>query len=114
MDYASIGQEALARIAAACDLDTLERLRVEFLGKQGSISGLLKTLGAMSAEQRQLEGPQIHSLREGVTAALSARKDGLEAAALDAQLAAETSAPSPSARGRQPRQHFAGLVGVVF
>ncbi len=98
MDYASIGQEALARIAAASDLDMLEQLRVEFLGKQGSVSGLLKTLGAMSAEQRQLEGPQIHALRESVAAALSARKNGLEGAALDAQLAAERldlSLPAP-------------------
>ena len=77
VDYASIGQEALARIAAASDLNALEALRVELLGKQGSVSGLLKTLGAMSAEQRQLEGPQIHGLRESVTAALTVRREDL-------------------------------------
>ncbi|HVR90256.1 MAG TPA: phenylalanine--tRNA ligase subunit alpha [Novosphingobium sp.] len=98
MDYASIGQEALARIAAASDLDTLEQLRVELLGKQGSISGLLKTLGAMSPEQRQLEGPQIHGLRETIASALNSRKNALAGAALDAQLAAEMldlSLPAP-------------------
>ena len=89
MDYASTGQDAQDRIAAAQDLDAVERLRLEFLGKQGSISALLKTLGAMSAEQRQAEGPQIHALRETVTAALAERKASLEAAALDARLAAE-------------------------
>ena len=98
MDYAAIGQQALERIADAGDLDSLEALRVEFLGKQGSVSGLLKTLGAMSPDERQSEGPKIHSLREAVTAGLSLRKDELEGAALDARLSAERidlSLPSP-------------------
>ena len=100
MDYAVTGQEALSRIAAAGDLDGLEALRVEFLGKQGSISGLLKTLGAMSPEERQSEGPKIHALREAVTAALTSRKDSLEGAALAARLASESidlSLPAPEA-----------------
>ena len=91
---------AVARIDAAEDLAALEALRVEYLGKQGSISGLLKTLGGMSPEERQTEGPKIHALREVVQAALAARKDGLEGAALEARLAAETldlSLPAPDA-----------------
>jgi phenylalanyl-tRNA synthetase alpha chain len=103
VDYAATRKDALDRIAEAQDLDTVEKLRVEFLGKQGSISALLKTLGAMSPDQRQAEGPQIHALRESVTEALAARKDGLECAALEARLAAETvdlSLPAPeSPRG---------------
>jgi len=90
VDYAATGQQALARIAEAQDLDAVERLRVEFLGKQGSVSALLKTLGGMSPEQRQSEGPQIHALREGITSALGDRKAALEGAALEARLAAET------------------------
>ncbi|PLK26912.1 phenylalanine--tRNA ligase subunit alpha [Novosphingobium sp. TH158] len=100
MDHAATGQEALARIAAAGDLDSLEKLRVEFLGKQGSISGLLKTLGGMSPEERQAEGPKIHALRESVTLALADRKAALEDAALEARLAAERidlSLPAPDA-----------------
>ena len=89
MDHAATEQEALSRIAAAPDLDTLESLRVAFLGKQGSISGLLKTLGGMSPEERQNEGPKIHALRESVTGALATRKAALEGAALEARLAAE-------------------------
>ncbi|MFT4027879.1 MAG: phenylalanine--tRNA ligase subunit alpha, partial [Novosphingobium sp.] len=97
-DIDKLGSDAQARIAAAQDLDTVESLRVEFLGKQGSISGLLKTLGRMSPEERQSEGPKIHALREGVTEALAARKAALEGAALEARLAAETidlSLPAP-------------------
>lgn len=100
MDYAAIGQTALSQIAEAGELDTLEALRVEFLGKQGSISGLLKTLGAMSPDERQSEGPKIHQLREDVTSALAVRKVTLETAALDLKLASERidlSLPAPEA-----------------
>ncbi|WP_298198627.1 phenylalanine--tRNA ligase subunit alpha [Novosphingobium sp.] len=100
MNTAATGQDALAQIAAAEDLDSVERLRVAFLGKQGSISGLLKTLGAMSPEERQSVGPQIHALRESVTTALAERKAALESAALEARLAAETvdlTLPAPEA-----------------
>ena len=82
--------QVIASIDAAETLDAVEKLRVELLGKQGSVSALLKTLGAMTPEERQSEGPKIHALREGVTAALAARKAALEGAALDARLAAET------------------------
>jgi phenylalanyl-tRNA synthetase alpha chain len=97
-DIENLGADALNRIAAAQDLDTVEALRVAFLGKQGSISGLLKTLGAMSSDERQAEGPKIHALREGVSTALTERKAALESAALEARLAAERldlTLPSP-------------------
>ena len=76
-------------IAAASDLDALEALRVAALGKAGSITALLKSLGGMSPDERQAQGPQIHALREAVTAALADRKAALDAAALDIKLAAE-------------------------
>jgi phenylalanyl-tRNA synthetase alpha chain len=50
----------------------------------------LKTLGAMSPEERQTEGPKIHALREGVSDALASRKAALENAGLEARLASET------------------------
>jgi len=81
--------DLLAEIAAAGDLNAVEAIRVRALGKQGSVTALLKTLGGMSPEQRQIEGPRIHGLRETVTAALAERKAALEAAALEARLATE-------------------------
>ena len=99
-DFEQLQSEVLARIGAAGELAALEALRVELLGKQGSISALLKTLGGMSPEQRQAEGPKIHALREAVQSALGDRKDALESAALEAQLATETldlSLPAPEA-----------------
>ena len=100
MDYAATLEQALARIADAADLDALEKLRVELLGKQGSISGLLKTLGGMSPEERQTVGPQIQALREGATSALATRKAAMESAALEARLASESvdlTLPAPAA-----------------
>ena len=79
----------LSRIAAAADLPALEAERVAVLGKQGAVTGLLKTLGGMSPEERQNEGPRIHGLRETVTAALAARKAALEEAELERRLATE-------------------------
>jgi phenylalanyl-tRNA synthetase alpha chain len=76
-------------VEAACGLDALEAVRVDALGKQGRVTQLLKTLGAMSPEERQAQGPAIHGLREAVTGAIAARKALLEQAALDAQLAGE-------------------------
>ncbi|HEY0043110.1 MAG TPA: phenylalanine--tRNA ligase subunit alpha [Allosphingosinicella sp.] len=82
--------ELVARIESAPDLQALEAERVAALGKQGAITQLLKTLGQMSPEERQAEGPKIHALRETVTGAIAARKAGLEAAALEQRLATET------------------------
>ncbi|WP_068094679.1 phenylalanine--tRNA ligase subunit alpha [Novosphingobium rosa] len=100
IDLDALGTDALGKIAAADTLDALEALRVEFLGKQGSISGLLKTLGAMSPEERQTKGVAIQALRGSVTDALAEGKAKLEAAALERKLAAETvdlSLPAPEA-----------------
>jgi phenylalanyl-tRNA synthetase alpha chain len=88
-DIQAIQTRLVDDIAAASDLDTLEALRVAALGKAGSITALLKSLGAMTPDERQVQGPQIHALREAVTAALADRKAALDAAALDIKLAAE-------------------------
>ncbi|MEO7688851.1 MAG: phenylalanine--tRNA ligase subunit alpha [Sphingomonas sp.] len=80
----------LAAIDASGGLDALDTVRVGALGKQGSVTGLLKTLGSMSPEERQAQGPQIHALREAVTAAIANKKIALDRADLDARLARET------------------------
>ena len=99
-DIATLETETLAAIAAATDLEALEATRIAALGKQGSISALLKTLGQMSPEERQVQGPAINGLREAVSTALATRKAALEAAALDARLATERldmTLPAPDA-----------------
>ena len=66
-DLDTLRGQLIAAIESAASLDALEAVRVEALGKQGSVTTLLKTLGKMSPEERQVEGPKIHSLREAVT-----------------------------------------------
>jgi len=89
-DLDQLRAELLASIDASSGVDALDAVRVHALGKQGAVTGLLKTLGAMSPEERQETGPRIHALREAVTDAIAARKAALEGAALEAKLAAET------------------------
>ncbi|WP_174293222.1 phenylalanine--tRNA ligase subunit alpha [Sphingomonas bacterium] len=82
--------DLLAAVDAAATPEALEAVRVRALGKQGEVTALLKSLGGMTPDERQVEGPRIHALREAVTVALAARKASLEQAALDARLASET------------------------
>ena len=88
----------LDRIAAAKNLAELDSVRVSALGKSGSITAMLKSLGAMDPETRAAEAPKIHALREQVTEAIADRKAALEAADLDRKLATERvdlSLPAP-------------------
>jgi phenylalanyl-tRNA synthetase alpha chain len=89
-DLAQLKSDWLGRIEGAADLAALEAARVGALGKQGEVTALLKSLGAMSPEERQSEGPRIHALREAVTGALAARKAALEGAELERRLGSET------------------------
>ncbi len=88
-DIAMLQSATLAAVAAASDLAALEDVRIAALGKQGSVSVLLKSLGGMSPEERQVQGPVINGLREAVSGAIAVRKAALEGAALDARLASE-------------------------
>ncbi len=81
--------DLLARIAVAADDAAVEAVRIEALGKQGVISQRMKTLGAMSAEQRQIAGPALNGLKDRISEAVLARKADLAEAALDALLAAQ-------------------------
>jgi phenylalanyl-tRNA synthetase alpha chain len=96
----------LSDIAAAADEAAIEAVRIAALGKKGSVSELLKTLGGMTPEERQVKGPAINGLKNRVTEALGQRKSELKDAAITARLAAEkldVTLPvrqSPAERGR--------------
>jgi phenylalanyl-tRNA synthetase alpha chain len=89
-DLNGLRDQLLAAITAAATPEALDAVRVEALGKQGRITQLLKTLGGMTPDERQVQGPAIHAAREAVTNAIAARKAALEAGVLNARLAAET------------------------
>lgn len=88
-DVQTLTTTALADIAAATTLEALEALRVALLGKSGSITAQLKSLGALPPDERKAVGEGINKARDAIGEALAARKAVLEQAALDARLASE-------------------------
>jgi phenylalanyl-tRNA synthetase alpha chain len=101
IDLNALEAELTQAIASAGDLVALDAVRVEALGKQGSISALLKGMGAMSPDERKVQGPLINGLRDRVSTLLSDRKALLENTALEARLLAERvdlSLPAPPRR----------------
>ncbi|MEA3027727.1 MAG: phenylalanyl-tRNA synthetase alpha chain, partial [Alphaproteobacteria bacterium] len=89
-DIAQLEQKLASEIAAAADEAALESVRVAALGKSGSVTALLKTLGGLAPDERKVQGPAINGLRDRVNAALNARRENFKGAALDARLATET------------------------
>jgi phenylalanyl-tRNA synthetase alpha chain len=89
-ELASLEAELLASIEAASDEAALEAVRVASLGKKGSVSALLATLGKMPPDERKAQGAAINALKDKVSEALAVRKALLTEAALEARLAAET------------------------
>jgi phenylalanyl-tRNA synthetase alpha chain len=88
-DLNALEAETLSAIAAAADEAALESVRVGALGKKGSISALLATLGKMSPDERKSAGAEINALKDKVSEALGARRVLLKDAALEARLTSE-------------------------
>jgi len=88
-DIENLKRQILAAVAQAKDEAALERLRVAALGKKGSVSELLKSLGTMSLEERKVQGPLINGLRDEIGETIAARKRALEDVALEARLITE-------------------------
>ncbi|MDN2581910.1 phenylalanine--tRNA ligase subunit alpha [Aquibium sp. ELW1220] len=120
-DLDQLEQTLLADIAAAGDEAAIEAVRIAALGKKGSVSERLKTLGSMSPEERQTMGPAINGLKTRVTDALTARRAALRDAAIDARLAAEkldVTLPvraAPAERGRiHPISQVIDEIAAIF
>ena len=81
--------EATAAIKSAGDSAALEKLRVEWLGKKGRVTDLLKSLGQLDADERPKVGAEINAVKQLLNEQISERKETLQQAAIAAQLAAE-------------------------
>ena len=88
-DIETLEKSILAEIDAAADENALEAVRVGAIGKKGSISEQMKTLGKMSAEERQTMGPLLNGLKAKITDTINARKEVLKRAGIEARLASE-------------------------
>ncbi len=100
-DLASLEHDIAAAISRAADERALDAVRVSALGKKGVVSERLKSLGAMSPEERKVAGPALNGLRDRLAAALEGRREILREEALEERLRSETidvtlpSAPEP-------------------
>jgi phenylalanyl-tRNA synthetase alpha chain len=96
----ALTEEALKLVSDAEDLAALDHVRVEYLGKKGQITALLKGLGKLSAEERPAAGAEINKAKQQVQEQITARKAAMEQAAIDAKLASETIDVTLSGRGQ--------------
>ncbi|MBQ8801806.1 MAG: phenylalanine--tRNA ligase subunit alpha [Clostridium sp.] len=87
---ANIRAQALAAFEAAADSAALDALRVQYLGKKGELTAVLKQMGKLSAEERPAMGQLANEVRAALEEALEAAAKKLEAAALEQRLLAET------------------------
>ncbi len=115
----SIERETLAAIAAAADGRRLDRVRIAALGRKGSLTALLKGLGALEPERRRDAGRALNRAKKTLETALAARREQLERAELDRRLEAEridiTLPPRPEAQGSvHPVSQVAEEVVAIF
>ncbi len=103
-DLNSLKTEISRAVADASDLDALEQIRITELGKKGRITGMMKSLGGMSPEERKTTGAALNQLKDAVAVAIEGRKAELAEVALNAKLMEErvdvTLPPRPEAKGR--------------
>ena len=89
-DLQTLQQEAEKEITAVDILESLEQLRIKYLGKKGKLSQILRGMGKLSAEERPRVGSLANEVKEALQSNLETQRNTLETAKLKAQLAAET------------------------
>ncbi len=82
--------QALQQFAVISDEAELEQVKAKYLGKDGSLTGLLKGLGKLTAEERPAAGARINQVKQAIEAALQQRRDALQQDKLALKLAAES------------------------
>jgi phenylalanyl-tRNA synthetase alpha chain len=120
-DLVQLESVLAAQIESANDEAAIEAVRIAALGKKGSISEKLKSLGSMSPEERQLQGPAINGLKNRIAEALTARRNALRDAAISSRLATEkvdVTLPvrtAPAERGRiHPISQVVDEITAIF
>ena len=100
-DLSALHAETEAALAAAADLRAWDAVRVAVLGRNGRLTALLRDLGKAPPEQRRERGAALNQLKDALTGLIEARRAALEAADLDARLAAERLDPTLPPRPRE-------------
>jgi phenylalanyl-tRNA synthetase alpha chain len=89
-DLESLAEETSAAVAGAPDVAALDALEVDVLGKKGRLTGVLRGIGALPADERPLVGAVANKVRASIDGAIAERRTALGSAELDARLRAET------------------------
>jgi len=100
-DLTSLVTEALGEVAGCADLALLDEARVRWLGKKGTLTEQLKSLGGLPAAERPAAGQRINEAKERVQAAIEARRDALSRAEVERELAAGRVDVTLPGRGEQ-------------
>src|SRR5580698_377341 len=100
-DLLALKNETDAALAGATDLRAWDAVRIAVLGRNGSLTGLLRDLGKTPPEQRKERGAALNELKDALTSAIESRKLQLEALALDDRLANERIDPTLPPRPRE-------------
>ena len=85
----SVKEEALQKIAEAGDLDTLQQLRVSYLGKKGSVQQLMAVMKTLPREEKPAFGQQVNQVKKEITDALGARMEQVQKEAVAKRLKTE-------------------------
>ena len=108
METNALKQELIDLVTAANDLTSLENARVTALGKKGRITDLMKTLGAMTPDERKEAGAALNVLKDEIAALIDKQQEALEAQDMDQRLANETIDVTLS-----PRPHREGSIHPI-
>lgn len=100
-DLQSLTEQAMELVEKAESLAALDQVRVDYLGKKGQLTALLKGLGKLSAEERPAAGAKINEAKQQIQEKINARRNLLEQEAINAKLAEETIDVSLPGRGEE-------------
>jgi phenylalanyl-tRNA synthetase alpha chain len=112
-------QKAAAEIETAADLAALDAVRIAYLGKKGELTARLKSLSELPADERPAAGQEINQAKQRLQALLSARREALDTAALEAKLvedAVDVTLPGRGAGlgGRHPVSRAMARIDKIF
>ncbi|MGB9736876.1 phenylalanine--tRNA ligase subunit alpha [Chloroflexus sp.] len=111
-ELTTLEQEALDALNTVTDLTALTEWKSRFIGKQGRLTRLSRSLGTLPVAERPLAGQRVNSLREQLEAAFAAAKERLEAQAIAAELAAERI--DITMPGRRPAVGYVHLTNQIL
>ena len=94
--------KALSEFGLAPDPAALENVKARYLGKAGELTALLKSLGALAADERKAAGASINAAKASLESALDARRAGLADAKMQSRLGEEALDVTLPGRGRKP------------